>query len=170
MEQAVISLIGQDRAGFISDVTAIAHECHLNIADSRMTVLGGEFALLMAVQGTSQQLSQFNTRVQHLADTINAAYIYRPTQARDSAEATDLSVTISAIDHPGIVHSIARFFSARHINIADLTTRTEPAAHTGTPVFSVDLTAEIPTGTDLEELKTAFETFCEDAGLDGEFA
>ena len=44
MAKAVISTIGHDRPGLVSDITAIANEHQLNIEDSRMTVLGGEFA------------------------------------------------------------------------------------------------------------------------------
>ena len=53
MAKAVISTIGHDRPGLVSDITAIATDLALNIEDSRMTVLGGEFDVLMAVKNSA---------------------------------------------------------------------------------------------------------------------
>ena len=47
----VISAIGQDRPGIVDEVSAfiLSHQC--NVEDSRMAVLGGDFALIMLVSG-----------------------------------------------------------------------------------------------------------------------
>ena len=73
MAKAVISTIGHDRPGLVSDITAIATDLALNIEDSRMTVLGGEFAVLMAVEGSGGYHKQ--PRLKELAgvDVADAA-------------------------------------------------------------------------------------------------
>ena len=168
MAKAVISTIGHDRPGLVADITAIATELALNIEDSRMTVLGGEFAVLMAVEGSEDALTSFDEQLSALCSGNELAYIYRPTQARtDSAPARPYTATVVAMDHPGIVHAIAQFFSSRGINIRDLHTDTSPAAHTGTPIFNVTLVAELPTDTKVHEIKEAFDAFCANEDLDG---
>ena len=169
MAKAVISTIGHDRPGLVSDITAVATDLGLNIEDSRMTVLGGEFAVLMAVEGSDADLATFNTTLSELCSGRDLAYIYRPTRERsDSAPTRPYTASVVAIDHPGIVHAIAVFFSARGINIRDLKTETTPAAHTGTPIFNVSLVAELPTNIKIHELKDAFDAFCADEDLDGQ--
>ena len=71
------------------------------------------------------------------------------------------------MDHPGIVHEVAGFFSGRQINIEDLETRTSHAPHTGTPLFNLEMRIELPEGTKVHALRTAFESFCAERDLDG---
>jgi glycine cleavage system transcriptional repressor len=169
MATAVISTIGHDRPGLVSDISAIATDLGLNIEDSRMTVLGGEFAVLMSLEGNETALDQFNDNLSELCAGNNLAYIFRRTQARtDKTPARPYKAEVVALDHPGIVHSIAAFFSARNINIRDLHTQTTPAAHTGTPIFNVTLIAEIPENMRVHEVKNAFDEFCAEADLDGQ--
>ena len=49
MPKAVVSTIAHDRPGLVSELSAIARENGLNIEDSRMVVMGGEFAVLMTL-------------------------------------------------------------------------------------------------------------------------
>ncbi|MEM9623608.1 MAG: ACT domain-containing protein [Pseudomonadota bacterium] len=169
MAQAVISTIGHDRPGLVSAITAVAKEYGLNIADSRMTVLGGEFAVLMSVQGSDTALQAFHQAMDVLCADDDLAYVFRLTGERQNlAPSRRYVATFVAMDHPGIVHSIAEFFSSRQINIHDLQTTTTPAAHTGTPIFSVTLTAEVPAGLRVHELREQFEHFCVDTDLDGQ--
>ncbi len=167
MAKAVISTIGHDRPGLISDITAVATELDLNIEDSRMTVLGGEFAVLMSVEGSEQALTQLDEKLSALCQGNHLAYIFRPTQPREQRMSRPYQASVVALDHPGIVHAIAGFFSARNINIRDLHTQTTPAAHTGTPIFNIQLIAELPESVKVHDIKTAFEEFCAEADLDG---
>ncbi len=168
MSKAVIATIGHDRPGLVSDITAIATSLALNIEDSRMTVLGGEFAVLMSLEGDDAALEDFNARMQTLCNSKDLAYLFRETQSREHTGATmPYRVSVEALDHPGIVHAIAKFFSERQINIRDLTTDTQPAAHTGTPIFNVSLVAEVAENADIAGLHKEFEGFCAEEDLDG---
>ncbi len=168
MAKAVISTIGHDRPGLVSDITSIAQSNSLNIEDSRMTVLGGEFAVLMALEGSEDALKTFDQQMHDLCRGVDLAYMYRDTQSpSEQAPSRPYVASIVSLDHPGIVAAIAGFFSQRKINIRDLTTQTTPAAHTGTPIFNITLIAEIPATLRIHTLKNEFEEFCEDQDLDG---
>ncbi len=71
-----------------------------------------------------------------------------------------------ALDHPGIVHNLASFFSQRNINIQDLATACYCAAHTGTPMFSVHMTLDVPADTHIAGLREEFLDFCDRLNLD----
>lgn len=168
MAKAVVSTIGPDRPGLVSDITAIAARLSLNIEDSRMAVLGGEFAVLMALEGEQAALQDFDAALAKLCEQNQLAYLVRPTATRSlSTTLRPYTATVVALDHPGIVHSIAEFFSSRGINICDLRTDTSPAAHTGTPIFNVCLTIELAGTVRIHALKEAFDAFCASADLDG---
>jgi glycine cleavage system transcriptional repressor len=132
-----------------------------------MAVLGGEFAVLMAVSGTADALAELDRQLGARAREDDFAYLYRPTDARTPAPNLPFAVKVVAMDHPGIVHGIAGFFSSRNINIRDLETEAEHAAHTGTPIFNLSMTVEVPAGTRIGQLRAEFETYCDEHGLDG---
>jgi glycine cleavage system transcriptional repressor len=167
MSTAVISTIGRDRPGIVNDLTQSIFNLGLSIEDSRMTVLGGEFAVLMSVVGDDAALAELDAKLTELARAADFAYLFRKTGPRSPGHALPYHVRVVAMDHPGIVHRIAGFFSARDINIRELETETERAAHTGTPIFNLTMVVEIPHGTKVAQLKSEFAAFCEERDLDG---
>src|SRR4030095_915502 len=46
-----LSAIGRDRPGIVADLAELIYECDCNLADSRMTILGSEFAVLLLLSG-----------------------------------------------------------------------------------------------------------------------
>ena len=167
MAKAVIAAIGEDRPGIVHELSEIVHEMKLNIEDSRMTVLGVECAVLMSVTGGSVSLEMLETRIKELAEASGLAYLFRQTSERDTSEVVACKATVEAMDHPGIVHTVAGFFSERGINIKALDTQTERAAHTDTPIFNLIITVEVPVTVDIVQISDEFYTFCDERNLDG---
>jgi glycine cleavage system transcriptional repressor len=166
--RAVISAIGPDRPGIVNAIAAVVRELGLNIEDSRMTILGGEFAILMSVTGPERALALLEPRLARVCEDLGLVHLYRPTVDRDRTRpAIPYRVRVRAMDHPGIVHEVAGFFSSRQINIDDLHTVTTPAPHTGTPIFDLTLRVQIPPGMQVRALRSAFEAFCDERDLDG---
>ncbi|MEZ5558741.1 MAG: ACT domain-containing protein [Pseudomonadales bacterium] len=168
MARAVVSTIGRDRPGIVNELSEAVTNLGLNIEDSRMTVLGGEFAVLMSVAGEAAALAKLEAVLAELCRAKDTAFLFRRTEERAAAQALPYRVRVVAMDHPGIVQGIASFFSARQINIRDLTTDTERAAHTGTPIFNLTMTVEVPAGTRIGRLRDEFEDYCDARDLDGE--
>jgi len=133
-----------------------------------MTVLGGEFAILMSVTGGADAMSALEPRISATCGELGLVHLFRPTRERDRSRAgIPYRVRVRAMDHPGIVHEIAGFFSSRQINIDDLNTDTHPAAHTGTPIFELTMRVQVPPGVQVRGLRSAFEAFCDERDLDG---
>ena len=75
-------------------------------------------------------------------------------------------VDVVCLDHPGVVFGLADFFAARDIEIAELSTRQYAAAHTGAPMFSVQMNIDIPGTMNLSQLRDEFVEFCDHENLD----
>jgi glycine cleavage system transcriptional repressor len=170
MVKAVIATIGEDRPGLVNELAELVLEVKLNIEDSRMTVLGGEFAVLMSVAGAADALEVLEKRLEKLAESSGLAYLFRRTIERSAADASVCLITVEAVDHPGIVHGIASFFSEHGVNIRELETQTQPAAHTGAPVFNVRMEIEVQNTTDRARLFDSFRQFCADEGLEADIS
>lgn len=163
----VISALGTDRPGIVQALSKAVLEYDGNIMDSRMTVLGGEFAVLMLVAGNAATLDSLEAGQQQLADQLNLRITLKRTRAPEaSSAALPYEVEVVAMDNPGIVHEIALFFSGRNINIDDLHTGTYAAPHTGTRMFSLHLTLSMNAEHSVAQLRDAFLDFCEARNLD----
>ena len=166
-EQLVITALGDDRPGIVDELSTTLLEHKLNIEDSRMSILGGEFAILLLVAGSSENIDTFIKNKTVIEESLNMQLLVKRTSSEVSDKSSNTySVNVVAIDHPGIVHNLASFFSSRGINIVDLKTKRYSAAHTATPMFSVNITVDVPTGQSSEQLHTDFIALCEELNLD----
>lgn len=167
-QKAVIATLAEDRPGLVAELSELVLGLDLNIEDSRMTVLGGEFAVLMSVTGDEAALKTLETKLATQAESSGFTYLFRRTADKGAADRDVLTVTVEAMDHPGIVHRVTTFFGQRGVNIRELSTDTERAAHTGTPIFNLTMEIEVESGGSVAELEEAFQAFCAREGLDGE--
>lgn len=163
----VISALGRDRPGIVNALTQPITDNGANIVDSRMTVLGGEFAVLMMVEGAWSAIAKLESLLPALQDRLDLTIIWRRTD--EGIRATGglpYEVNVVSLDHPGIVNQLAGFFSARNINIQDLYTDSYRAAHTGTQMFSATIRVAIPGDVHIARLRDEFLDFCDSLNLD----
>lgn len=163
----VISALGGDRPGIVNELSLAILNCGCNVEDSRMTVLGGEFALILLVSGNWNTIAKLEGALAGLGERLGMTIISKRTEPRPPRDALlPYTVEVVCIDHPGIVHNLAEFFSSRDINIQELTTSSYAAAHTGAPMFSVHLMISIPSSIQIAALREEFMDFCDALNLD----
>ncbi|MBE9568953.1 MAG: glycine cleavage system protein R [Proteobacteria bacterium] len=165
----VISALGPDRPGIIDELSNIIYKHSLNIEDSRMTVLGGEFAILLLISGEQSAIDNLMAQTADIEKTLQMSLLAKLTSHSGTSESTiPYAVEVAALDNPGIVNNIASFFSSRNINIMDLHTESYAAPHTGSPMFSLHMTVGVPAQTNIAQLRDAFMETCDDLNLDAE--
>jgi glycine cleavage system transcriptional repressor len=76
------------------------------------------------------------------------------------------SVDVVCLDQTGIVSSLSGFFSSRGVDIAEVSTRVYPAAHTGAPMFSVQMIVNVPSRIHVAQLREEFLELCDSLNLD----
>jgi len=163
----VISALGKDRPGIVNDLSKAILDCGGNVEDSRMTVLGGEFALILLVSGHWSAIGKLEHQLPALGKKLDLTIVVRHTEPRAArANMVPYVIDVISMDHAGIVHDIAEFFAARKINIEEMSTWTYPAAHTGTSMFSMNMTVSIPSDQNIGRLRQEFTEFCDTLNLD----
>ncbi len=166
-KQLVIAAMSEDRPGLVDELSGYILESGCNIADSRMMVLGGEFAVLLLVSGKWNNLAKLEDQLDHIKDKLGMTLnVKRTEQKPQPGQFLPYAVDVVALDHPGIVHNLANFFSQRSINIQDLSTSSYSAAHTGTLMFSVHMSLDVPADTHIASLREEFLDFCDRRNLD----
>jgi glycine cleavage system transcriptional repressor len=163
----VISALGKDRPGIVNQLTRAVLEAGCNVEDSRMTVLGGEFVVMLLVSGVWNAIAKFESQARALEKRLELVIVTKGTEPRAIKDRmVPYVVDVVSMDHPGIVNEVAEFFSTRNINIEDLSTWTYAAAHTGTPMFSMNMTISIPAEVSIGQLRDEFTRFCDSLNLD----
>ncbi len=119
------------------------------------------------ISGQSDQISSAEASVPQVAEGFGLTTILKRTHPRQESDASrPYSVSVVSLDHPGIVREIAGFFSERAINIEEMETGTYAAAHTGSPMFSLEIAVKVPANVAIAPLKEAFIAFCDERNLD----
>lgn len=162
----VISSIGSDKPGIVNELARACSDNQCNIVDSRMTVLGGEFAVIMMVSGQWDAIGRLESSLPAISKKLDLTTTIKHTRERDMSPTLVYSVNVVALDNPGIVHEIAQYFSQQQINIDDLHTGTYKAPHTGTQMFSLSMSIRLSADTHIASLREEFMEFCDDLNLD----
>jgi glycine cleavage system transcriptional repressor len=159
-QHIVISAVGSDRVGMVHELSKAIADCGGSISESRMTSLGNEFAMLLLVNGNWHTL----------ADATGMNIQLRRTEERSARnDMLPYSIDVVCLDQTGIVAGLSGFFAQRGVDIAELSTRSYAAAHTGAPMFSVQMIVNVPSRLHIGVLREEFMDFCDHLNLDAIF-
>jgi len=163
----VLSAIGTDRTGVVHDISKVILSCGGNIEESRMTMLGAEFAVLMLVSGNWHTLNRLERGVEKLSGDDKLTFAIRKTGERTTTnDRMPYVVDVVSLDQQGIVFGLANFFASRDIEIADVATRRYSAAHTGSAMFAVQMAVNVPSSVHIAQLREEFMEMSDRLNLD----
>lgn len=158
----VLSAIGRDRPGLVAELARLVLENDSNLDDSRMTVLGSDFAVMMLCSSTaSDALDRLAVGSKRLERdhglTILLRHLHDGPRPAVPAPGTRLyRVEAAGEDKAGIVAAICGVLAERGANIVELSTRSRPGPG-GSPHYLMTVAVEIPESIDTRELREALE-------------
>jgi glycine cleavage system transcriptional repressor len=163
---AVISALGTDRVGIVDDITAVLVEKKCNIEESRMSLLGGEFAIVMLVSGEGPILDGLIPELAGVGARMGLHIEGKRTNAPTPQGGLPYVIESTSLDTPGILHSVTALLRGEKINIEDLETETTAAPWTGAPMFLMRLRVVVPQSTKIATLRREIEGLAEKQDLD----
>ena len=135
----ILSIIGPDKPGIVSDISEIIKKYSGNIEKSRMIRLGDFFTIMMLIninaKNTENLQSEFNNYSNYQIS------IHKSKNKIDTSDECFHTVHLNGIDNEGIVYEITNQLSELDINIEELKTNVSNAPMSGLTLFS--LTAKI---------------------------
>ncbi|MFN3598466.1 MAG: glycine cleavage system protein R [Aquificaceae bacterium] len=161
MKFFILSIFGKDRPGIVASLSKVLYELGLNLEDSSMTRLNGEFTIMLIVSGekdiTSEQILQSLSPVGEDFDLFMVCKEL-PEVVYPWAESI-YRIVVFGFDKPGIVYNVASQLAQLGLNISDL--RTEKRSN----LYVMLIEAE---GEEDKEqaLREALEELKENLGLD----
>jgi glycine cleavage system transcriptional repressor len=158
----VLSAIGRDRPGLVADLAQLIYDCDANLEDSRMTILGTDFAvILLGSATTAEAADRLAVAAKRLERDHGLTILLRsleggPRPSLPAPEAHLYRVKAAGEDRAGIVAGVCRALAERGVNIAELVSRARPGPG-GSPHYEMDILAEVPGSTDMAELRAALD-------------
>jgi len=158
----VLSAIGRDRPGLVADLARLVFDCDANLEDSRMTILGSDFAAVLLGSCTSNEASEsLAVGAKRLERDHGLTILIRPLDEgpRASIPASDHSlhrVRAAGEDKAGIVAGMCGVLAEHGANIAELTSRSAPGPG-GSPHYELEIVVEVPSRSSPDELRDALE-------------
>lgn len=160
--QLAVSAVGRDRPGIVAAVTGVLVAHGADIADAQMGVLSGRFTMMLIVDADDDLdeglfLGDLLEIGRDLGMDVVSANRIDPVHATGTPEPTHV-VTVSGLDHPGIVHAVAHQLARHGAGIVDLQTRRiaeDPSDDE--PLHAMMLEVVVPRDLDGDTLETALQ-------------
>ena len=171
-EHLLVTAVGEDRPGIVSHLAEVITRHGANLEDSRMTVLGGEFAAIALVTATPEKLPALLKDLESLAKE-KISVTTRKTKAPDESRYKDYStyqVSLTGADHEGIVHKISSYLKNQNINIQSMETELVPAPETGTPLFCMNAIVSVPPSVSFKKLNADLEALAQEEAVEVDLA
>ncbi len=164
---AVITAVGGDRVGIVDEVTNAFVDQRCNIEESRMAVLGGEFAMILLVSGAAEDIAELRRRIERTSSELGLSMTIKPTKPTPTpSNARPYLLESISLDEPGIVHAVTSILRKYGVNIEDLETETTSAPWTGAAMFVMKSRISIPASVSVGRLKDEIEELAGRRDLD----
>ena len=135
----ILSVIGPDKPGIISDISKIVKNHSGNIEKSRMIRLGDFFTIMVLITINKNHIKNLDYELNNYSNYQISVYNLKNT-FKDITEYTH-TIHLNGLDSEGIVYKITDELTKLNINIDELETNIQNAPMSGVTLFS--LTAKI---------------------------
>jgi phosphoserine phosphatase len=119
----VISVIGEDRVGIVSEVTQFLFRGGFNIVDVEQSVIHSQFTMVLLIQPLRPRfrLNQLRTGLNTLSRKLEMKITVTPLHEFKGMRLAETKkpyvLTILGTDRPGVVASLSSMFARHHCNI-----------------------------------------------------
>ncbi len=166
MAHFAVTAVGADRPGIVAAVTRVFVDHGCNLEDSSMTILRGQFAMMLVVAAPAGVSGpDLEAALAAPAAELDLVVTVRPAVEPPAGRSDDgpWTVSVHGADHPGIVHGVASLLAERSVNIVDLGTRVVGEAER--PLYTMVLDVTLPPGTDPAQLERDLEAKAVELGV-----
>ena len=163
----VLTALGENHPQIIEKCSRAIMESGCNIIDSRVIAMGKELSLSMMLSGSWSAVAKLEHMLPSLKKKINVEFQFRRTSQPDKPnQGLPYAIEIVSVDRIGVVHDITDFLVKNYISIQDMFTNTYQATHSGTSMFSLNATINIPVNISISAIRNDFNDFCDRLNLD----
>jgi glycine cleavage system transcriptional repressor len=164
----VLTGVGRDRVGIVAELAQMLFEMGCNLLDSSMTLLRGEFAIIVMAEVprsvSDDDLGAKLAKIEkQLGMNIHVRELSGDELQEDAPSENQYMVSVYGADKPGIVAKVTRALADNGINITDVQTKSTGGAK---KIFVMILEVVAPPALSLPELERLLAEIARGIGVD----
>ena len=171
MNSLIISAVGSDRPGIVSELSGVITSHGGNIEKSRMTRLGSDFTIIMLVTVDPKWEESLLVALQAIKElsittkgTETNAVITGENYQVTAGE--NCQISLSGADNEGIVKVLSKYLAGKSINILEMETHISNAPVTGTPLFNLKAITSTPVNLNMSNIQSDLNQIAQKLGIE----
>lgn len=168
MTKIAVSGIGPDKPGIVARLTNTLSAAGFNIEDCSMTILSGQFALILVLSHPDTYPEEeilFGLKQVESETGIKLAYSHIANTEKDSGkQGTPYIISVGGSDKTGITSTVSKVLAELNINITDLNAK-RISGEEGL-VYLMMIEVMVPNNVNQEHLELTMNRLKEKEGLD----
>jgi glycine cleavage system regulatory protein len=165
MATFILTVIGDDRPGLVSDVSAPINAHGASWQRSQMSRLAGKFAGIVLVDVATDRLDSLSADLTAL-EAQGLHIVIERTDRPAEKEQQRLHLELLGADHPGIVAEISAALAEHGVSIEELSTDVRDAPMSGGTVFEAAAVLNAPATMSTEALQSTLEGLANELMVD----
>lgn len=167
LQHLVLTALGSYTPQLAEQFSKALTDSGCSITDSRMTMLGNNFAMITMLAGNWDSIAKLEDMLPKLEERLDIAIHSKRTELfKPSTGLMPYAIDAVCSNRVSVVYELAKFFASNNIQIQEIYTSSYRASHTGSPMYSVHITVHIPTENSIASLRGDFMEFCDQLNLD----
>ncbi|MEN3158361.1 ACT domain-containing protein [Alkalimonas sp. NCh-2] len=168
-QHLVVTAIGTDRTGLVSQLARLVTDCHCNILDSRMAIFGHELTLIMLLAGDPSAISRVEHLLPSLGLELDLLTMMKRTPAHElPAVASHYVLSYQGPDKVGTLRAITALLAQHQVSIAAL--RSKTITKNGIQWMEASMTLQFLQEQSVPDVEQAVSTLLAELQLSGEFS
>ena len=163
MHSLIISAVGSDRPGIVSELSGAITSHGGNIEKSRMTRLGSDFTIIMLVTVDSKWEESLVVALQAIKELSIST---KGTEPNTAIAGENCQISLSGADNEGIVKVLSKYLEEKSINIIEMDTHISQAPISGSPLFNLNASVSIPGEVDGRDIQSDLSQIAQDLGVE----
>jgi glycine cleavage system transcriptional repressor len=163
MHSLIISAVGSDRPGIVSELSGTITSHGGNIEKSRMTRLGSDFTIIMLVMVDPKWEESLVVALQAIKEL---SITTKGTEPNTVIAGENCQISLSGADNEGIVKVLSKYLEEKSINIIEMDTHISQAPISGSPLFNLNASVSIPGEVDGRDIQSDLSQIAQDLGVE----
>ena len=171
MNSLIISAVGSDRPGIVSELSGAITSHGGNIEKSRMTRLGSDFTIIMLVTVDPKWEESLVVALQAIKELSITTKGTEPNTVitGENCQVTaggNCQISLSGADNEGIVKVLSKYLAGKSINILEMETNISNAPVTGTPLFNLKAITSTPVNLNISDIQSDLNQIAQKLGVE----
>lgn len=167
-QQLIVTILGSDRSGILSEIATTVSEAQCNILDSRLAIYGKEFSLTMILEGSHTAITRSECVIPPLCQRLDLLSMMKRTSHHEKQNLEHMvDVEFSGVDAAGLIKSVTGFIAERQASISAFRQRTYTDKDTNQEMMRCKFVLTVPESVDFDELESSLLTLFSNLNVTG---